>query len=86
MQQSPEARRARTIELIAEVIEIDPTRIRAGQRLRDDLGLDSLQSLELLSLLGDELRIELPMDEALELETVEDACAFVERTVSLIGG
>ena len=79
---TPIQRRARTIELIAEVIEVDASAIGADQRLREDLGLDSLQSLELLSLLGEELRIELPMEEALDLDTVEDACAFVERNVA----
>ncbi|MCB9595998.1 MAG: acyl carrier protein [Sandaracinaceae bacterium] len=82
MLETPDGRRSRTIELIAEILEVQVDTVRPPQRLREDLGLDSLQSLELLSLLGEELRLELPMEEALELETVEDACAFVERTVA----
>lgn len=82
MLETSRQRRARTIALIAEVLEVEPSTIGTEQRLREDLGLDSLQSLELLSLLGEELRMELPMEEALDLDTVEDACAFVERSVS----
>ena len=75
-------RRDRTIALIAEVIEVDPSEIDVSSRLREDLGLDSLQSLELLSLLAEELRVDVPMEEAMDLGTVADACALVERTWS----
>jgi acyl carrier protein len=73
------ARARRTVELIAEVIEVDASEVKVTDRLRDDLGLDSLQSLELLSLLAEELRVDLPMEAALDLGTVQDACDFVER-------
>ena len=72
------SRRTLTIALLGEILETDPATLRPGDRLRDDLGLDSLQSLELLSRLAEELRIDLPMEEALELRTVDDACRFVE--------
>lgn len=74
------SRRALTIALIGEILETDPGRIRLTDRLRDDLGLDSLQSLELLSRLAEELRIDLPMEDAMDLRTVDDACRFVEDT------
>lgn len=73
-----EARRTRTRLILAEIAETDPRRVADGARLREDLGLDSLQSLELLSVVSEELRIELPMEEAIELRTVADACRFVE--------
>lgn len=72
------SRRERTIHVLAQILETDAARIREGDRLRDDLGLDSLQSLELLSVLAEELGIDLPMDEAMDLCTVDDACRFVE--------
>ncbi|UJR84127.1 acyl carrier protein [Sandaracinus amylolyticus] len=75
-------RRTLTIALLAEILEADPATLRPHDRLRDDLGLDSLQSLELLSRLAEELRIDLPMEDALALRTVEDACCFVETTWS----
>jgi len=65
--------------LIAEVLEVEPSEVKVSDRLRDDLGLDSLQSLELLSLLAEELRVDLPMEAAMDLGTVKDACEFVER-------
>jgi acyl carrier protein len=73
-----EARRTRTRQILAEIAETDPSRVADAARLREDLGLDSLQSLELLSVVSEELRIDLPMEEAVELRTVADACRFVE--------
>lgn len=71
-------RRTRTREILAEISERDLARVRDELRLREDLGLDSLQSLELLSVVSEELRINLPMEDAIELRTVRDACDFVE--------
>lgn len=74
-----ESLRARTLSVLAVILETEADTIRRSDRLRDDLGLDSLQSLELLSSLAEELRIDLPMEEAMELQTVDDACRFVEH-------
>ena len=71
-------RRSRTREILAEISEREVDRVKDADRLREDLGLDSLQSLELLSVVSEELRINLPMEDAVELRTVGDACDFVE--------
>jgi len=71
-------RRSRTREILAEISEREVEGVRDVDRLREDLGLDSLQSLELLSVVSEELRINLPMEDAVELRTVADACDFVE--------
>ncbi len=75
-----ETRRRRTREILAEISERDVESIKESDRLREDLGLDSLQSLELLSVVSEELRINLPMEDAMELRTVGDACDFVEHS------
>ena len=69
----------RIIRLMADILETDPKGIHGADRLREDLGMDSLGSLELLSCISEELRLSLPMEDAMQLETVDDACAFVER-------
>jgi acyl carrier protein len=73
-------RRTRVIELIADIAEMPPGELRGSHRLREDLGMDSLGSLELLSTLSEELRIDLEMEAAMGIETVDDACAFLEQT------
>jgi acyl carrier protein len=66
-----------TMGLVAEIAETDIVSIHDGQRLREDLGLDSLQSLELLSSISEALSIDLDVEMAMGIRTVEDACSFV---------
>lgn len=75
--------RTETVRSIALVLEIEAANIQMSDRIREDLGMDSLGSLELLSVLSDALRIDLEIDEAMGIETVADACAFVERSYTL---
>lgn len=74
-------RESRTIALtvLAEIAEVDRSSLRGSDRLREDLGMDSLSSLELLSTLGEKLHLDLEIEEAMDIRTVDDACAFVER-------
>ncbi len=71
-----------TVGLLAEIAETEQRSIRDHQRLREDLGLDSLQSLELLSRIGETLQIDLDVEKAMAIRTVSDACAFVARQYS----
>ncbi len=71
--------RAQTIAVVAEILEIDAQKVRGDQRLREDLGMDSLASLELLSTLGERLDVDFELDDAMGISTVDDACAFVDR-------
>jgi len=73
-------RRERIIELIAEILELDDANsIKPTDRLREDLGMDSLGSLELLSTISEELKLDLEMEDAMDISTVDEACEFVER-------
>ncbi len=79
MRTNPTDTRGITINLLAEISETDASAIEGAQRLREDLGMDSLQSLELLSCVGEALKIDLDIEEAMGIRTVDDACAFVLR-------
>lgn len=71
--------RETTLALLAEIAEVDRAKIQGTDRLREDLGMDSLSSLELLSTLGEKLRVDLEIEDAMDIRTVDDACAFVAR-------
>jgi acyl carrier protein len=79
MTTSDPSTRLRVVKAIAEILEMEPSRVSGAQRLREDLGMDSLGSLELLSTVGEDLRVDLDMEDAMDIVTVDDACAFVER-------
>jgi acyl carrier protein len=73
------ASRDHVISMVAKILKLDPQGINGSDRLREDLGMDSLASLELLSCISDELDVDIELDEAMELATIDDACAFVKR-------
>lgn len=72
----------RTVALIAEILEIDVSSVHGSDRLREDLGMDSLGSLELLSSLSAELKVDLEAEAAMDIQTVDEAVAFIQRHVS----
>ncbi|MCG3173441.1 MAG: Acyl carrier protein [Myxococcota bacterium] len=63
--------------LIAELAGVDAASIRNQDHLMQDLGLDSLQSMELLSRLSETYGVDPDMDEVM-------AAATVDAVISLI--
>ena len=56
--------------------------IRASDRLRDDLGLDSLHSMELLSEVTEKYEVDVDVEQAQEVQTVADVVTFVSSVLS----
>ncbi len=75
-------REALVLASIAEILEMEPADISHDARMREDLGMDSLGSLELLSTLSRELNVDLEIEEAMEIETVADTLRFVEAHIT----
>jgi acyl carrier protein len=69
----------RVIELIAQLSSVKKAEIKPGDRLRDDLGMDSVSSMELLSLLAEELALDIPVEEAMAITTVQGALEMARR-------
>jgi acyl carrier protein len=58
---------------------IADTSITNGMRLREELGADSLDMVELALMLEDELGREIPDDDTLKWVTVQDVIDYLER-------
>lgn len=79
-----------TPEVIQQDIETIIRRIRPDlrgdiqptDRLRDDLGLDSLHSMELLSEVTEKYEIDVDPEELGDVRTVTDVVAFLERLLN----
>ncbi len=67
---SPELEK-RIYELISQVSVVRPDKIQRHHRLREDLGMDSVCSMELLSMLAEEFDLDVPVEEAARVTTVE---------------
>ena len=65
--------------LVAEIGGIAEDEIQVNDHLTDDLGMDSLQSMELLSRVSEEYEIDPDMDEVLDVVTVAQIVAMAER-------
>jgi acyl carrier protein len=62
---------------LAAELEIDPAKIEAGTRFKEDLDADSLDLYELLMELEDGYGIRVPEEQAARIETVGDAVELV---------
>ena len=69
----------RMMQLIAEVSLKKAEEIRPEHRLREDLGMDSVCSLELISMLAEEFELDIPVEEAARIFTVSGVIAMARR-------
>lgn len=67
----------RVAAAIAEEFELDPAQLIPEARLIEDLGLDSLDSVDLIACLEREFKVKCPEAEARNLRTVGEIFTFV---------
>lgn len=73
-------------EVLAASLRRDPESIKPEHHLRDDLGLDSLMTFELLYDLEKAFDLEIPNDDLPGLQTLDDVVKYVERRVGASAG
>ena len=67
---------------LAEHLKRDRISIALAHRLRDDLGLDSIATIELLFKLEDVFNLRIPDEDLQGLTTVRDVILYVQTKVS----
>ncbi len=65
-------------DIIVEQLDVKAEDVTPDAKLVDDLGADSLDVVELIMRIEEELDIEIPDEDAEKLQTVKDAVAYVE--------
>ena len=73
--------RERIIKVTAETLKIDPGRIEDDSRFVEDLGAESIQSVELVAAFEEEFDIEMDEEAALDVKTVGKAVAFISAVI-----
>ena len=65
-------------EIIADKLSVDESSIAMESTFVDDLGADSLDVVELIMSLEEELEMEIPDEDAAEFTTVADVVKYIE--------
>ncbi len=68
--------------VIAELAAMDKDEIQGSDRLREDLGLDSLQSMELLSRVSEEFDIDPDLEEVMKVTTVDEVVTALSAVLA----
>lgn len=69
----------RITEIIVEQLGVKPEEVTPEASFVDDLGADSLDTVELVMALEEEFGVEIPDEDAEKIQTVGDAIKYVEE-------
>lgn len=66
-------------EIICRFVDMDPNSLTEDTNIRTELGLNSLELVNIAVAIEDEFDIEIPDREALNIETLGDAAKLIEK-------
>ena len=69
----------RVKKIVVEHLGVDEDKVTDGASFIDDLGADSLDTVELVMAFEEEFKYEIPDDIAEKIVTVKDAVNFIEE-------
>lgn len=69
------------IKMIADQLQIDEEQVKPDASFMDDLGADSLDTVELIMALEEEFDIEIPDSEAEKIRTVQQALDYLDQNI-----
>jgi len=72
----------RVITVTADLLKIDTESINEESRFVEDLGAESIQSIELVAAFEEEFDIEMDEDAALAVKNVSDAVRFINEVLN----
>ncbi len=71
--------RDRVVKVVSQVLKVDPARVTGDARFVEDLGAESIQSVELVAAFEEEFDIEMEEEAALAVKSVDKAVEFIDR-------
>jgi len=72
----------RVKKIVVEHLGVDESKVAEGTSFIDDLGADSLDTVELVMAFEEEFGCEIPDEVAEKIQTVKDAITFIESQSS----
>jgi acyl carrier protein len=71
----------RVTKIVIDKLGVDAAKVTTNASFIDDLGADSLDTVELVMEFESEFGIEIPDDAAEKIMTVQDAVSYIEQRV-----
>jgi len=68
---------SRVVEVIKSFNKVDPNAVTAHSHFQKDLGLDSLEQVELILNIEDEFAVDIPDAESEKIQSAEDAINYI---------
>ena len=65
-------------EIVVEQLSVDPEQVTAEANFVEDLGADSLDTVELIMAFEEEFDVEIPDTDAENIKTVQDVIDYIE--------
>ena len=72
----------RVKKIVVEHLGVEPEKVQDNANFIDDLGADSLDTVELVMAFEEEFNVEIPDDAAETIVTVGDAVRFLEKNAA----
>ena len=72
----------RVKKIVIEHLGVDESKVSVGTSFIDDLGADSLDTVELVMAFEEEFGCEIPDEDAEKIQTIQDAITFIESQSS----
>lgn len=72
----------RVKNLVITQLGVDPAKVTSDSSFIDDLGADSLDTVELVMAFEEEFDVEIPDEDAQKMRTVHDAVDYLKDKVS----
>jgi acyl carrier protein len=68
-------------EIIVDQLDVEADQVTADASFIEDLGADSLDTVELVMALEENFDIEIPDEDAEKIKTVKDAVSYIDKNV-----
>lgn len=66
-------------KIVADILEVELESVTEDASILDDLGADSIAVMEIVMELEEELDVEVPTEDILELKTVGDIIEYISK-------
>jgi acyl carrier protein len=73
---------ARVKKIVVEHLGVEEAKVTAEANFIDDLGADSLDTVELVMAFEEEFGVEIPDDAAEKIQTVQNAIDFIQKNAA----